>query len=77
MADARNLEGGGGQGLDGLLDAIVVSLQRGEDVSLVGSAPSPCGPRARAGATQTGDINIEASRVPSFKAGKALKDAVN
>jgi DNA-binding protein HU-beta len=81
MADAAEIsKAAAGKALDGLLDAIVLSLQRGEDVSLVGFGTFAV--RARAARNgrnpKTGEIiNIEASRVPSFKAGKALKDAVN
>ena len=81
MADAAEIsKAAAGKALDGLLDAIVVSLQRGEDVSLVGFGTFAVRARAaRSGRnSKTGEtINIEASRVPSFKAGKALKDAVN
>jgi len=81
MADAAEIsKAAAGKALDGLLDAIVVSLQRGEDVSLVGFGTFAVRARAaRSGRNpKTGEtINIEASRVPSFKAGKALKDAVN
>jgi DNA-binding protein HU-beta len=81
MADAADIsKAAAGKALDGLLEAIVVSLQRGEDVSLVGFGAFAVRPRAaRTGRNpKTGEtITIEASRVPSFKAGKALKDAVN
>ena len=65
---------------DGFVDAVVTSLQRGEEVSLVGFGTFSVRPRAaRSGRNpKTGEtITIQASRVPSFKAGKALKDAVN
>jgi len=81
MADAAEIsKAAAGKALDGLLDAILVALQRGEDVSLVGFGTFAVRARAaRSGRNpKTGEtINIEASRVPSFKAGKALKDAVN
>jgi DNA-binding protein HU-beta len=81
MADAAEIsKAAAGKALDGLLDAIVVSLQRGEDVSLIGFGTFAVRARAaRSGRNpKTGEvITIEASRVPSFKAGKALKDAVN
>lgn len=81
IADAADIsKAAAGKALDGLLEAIVASLQRGEDVSLVGFGTFAV--RSRAARTgrnpKTGEtITIEASRVPSFKAGKALKDAVN
>ena len=81
MADAAEIsKAAAGKALDGLLDAIVVSLKRGEDVSLIGFGTFAVRARAaRSGRNpKTGEpITIEASRVPSFKAGKALKDAVN
>ncbi len=58
----------------------MTSLQRGEEVSLVGFGTFSVRPRAaRSGRNpKTGEtITIQASRVPSFKAGKALKDAVD
>jgi DNA-binding protein HU-beta len=81
MADAADIsKTAAGKALEGLLEAIVVSLQRGEDVSLVGFGTFAVRSRAaRSGRNpKTGEtITIEASRVASFKAGKALKDAVN
>jgi DNA-binding protein HU-beta len=81
MADSAEIsKAAAGKALDGLLDAIVGALQRGEEVSLVGFGTFAVRARAaRSGRNpKTGEnITIEASRVPSFKAGKALKDAVN
>ena len=66
------------------LDAVVGSVQNalanGDSVSLVGFGTFSVKHRAaRTGRNpQTGaEIQIAASNVPSFKAGKALKDAVN
>lgn len=66
------------------LDAVVGSIQgalaQGDSVSLVGFGTFSVKHRAaRTGRNpQTGaEIQIAASNVPSFKAGKALKDAVN
>ncbi|HBP79890.1 MAG TPA: DNA-binding protein HU, partial [Halomonas sp.] len=56
------------------------SLKKGESVSLVGFGTFAIKERAaRTGRNpQTGQpIEISAAKVPSFKAGKALKDAVN
>ncbi len=66
--------------LDATVEAITESLQNAESVSLVGFGTFLVRHRnARAGRNpQTGEtIQIAASNVPSFKAGKALKDAVN
>ena len=56
------------------------ALQRGDDVVLVGFGTFSVKERkARTGRNpKTGEeIQIAASKVPSFKAGKGLKDAVN
>jgi DNA-binding protein HU-beta len=66
--------------LDGTIAAITSSLQKGDMVTLVGFGTFHVGDRkARSGRNpRTGDtIEIKASRVPKFRAGKALKDAVN
>ena len=66
--------------LDGTVAAITSSLQKGDMVTLVGFGTFHVGDRkARSGRNpRTGDtIEIKASRVPKFRAGKALKDAVN
>jgi DNA-binding protein HU-beta len=81
MADAADItKAAAGKALDGLIDAIVDALKKGENVSLVGFGTFAVRERAaRSGRNpKTGaEITIEASRVPAFKAGKALKDAVN
>ncbi|MFO0387759.1 MAG: HU family DNA-binding protein [bacterium] len=69
-----------GRALDSVVDAIQQSLKKGEDVTLVGFGTFSVGKRAaRTGRNpRTGAaIEIEAARVPKFKPGKALKDAVN
>jgi len=69
-----------GRALDATLEAIAESLRDGEPINLVGFGTFQVKDRAaRAGRNpQTGEtIQIKASRVPGFKAGKALKDAVN
>ena len=66
--------------LDGTVEAITTSLQKGDMVTLVGFGTFHVGDRkARSGRNpRTGDtIEIKASKVPKFRAGKALKDAVN
>jgi len=69
-----------GRALDGFTAAITKALQAGDSVSLVGFGTFAVKRReARAGRNpRTGEtIQIKASNNPSFKAGKALKDAVN
>lgn len=66
--------------VDAVTDSISRALKRGDQVSLVGFGTFSVKNRAaRTGRNpQTGQtIHIAASRVPGFKAGKALKDAVN
>lgn len=69
-----------GRALDAVVDSITDALKRGDQVSLVGFGTFAVKHRAaREGRNpQTGaTIQIKASNVPGFKAGKALKDAVN
>ena len=69
-----------GRALDAALDTIAETLKQGDQVSLVGFGTFQVKDRAaRAGRNpQTGEtIQIKASKSPGFKAGKALKDAVN
>ena len=66
--------------VDGVLDSITRTLASGGSVSLVGFGTFSVKARAaRAGRNpRTGEtIQIKASNVPGFKAGKGLKDAVN
>lgn len=66
--------------LKAFADAVTDALKAGEKVSLVGFGTFGVGERAaRQGQNpQTGaKINIPAAKVPKFKAGKALKDAIN
>jgi len=66
--------------LDAVLDAITVSLQQGEKVTLPGFGTFEVRERAaRTGRNpKTGEsIQIKASKNPAFKAGKGLKEAVN
>ncbi len=69
-----------GRALDATIESIKKSLKKGELVSLVGFGTFYVGKRAarngrnpRTGAT----IKIKAAKVPKFRAGKGLKDAVN
>jgi DNA-binding protein HU-beta len=69
-----------GRALDGFTSAITGALKSGDSVSMVGFGTFAVKRRAaRAGRNpRTGEtIQIKASNNPSFKAGKALKDAVN
>jgi len=69
-----------GRALDGAVSAIEVALKKGTMVTLVGFGTFYVGKRAaRSGRNpRTGAaIKIKAARVPKFRAGKALKDAVN
>ena len=66
--------------LKAFTDAVTDALKAGEKVSLVGFGTFSVGERAaRTGQNpQTGaKIEIPAAKVPKFKAGKALKDAIN
>ena len=69
-----------GRALDATVASIAKALQNGETVTVIGFGS--VGVRARAARTgrnpKTGEeIKIAASNNPVFKAGKALKDAVN
>ena len=69
-----------GRALDATLEAVTGALKKGDSVSLVGVGTFAVKERAaREGRNpQTGQtIQIAAAKVPGFKAGKALKDAVN
>lgn len=66
--------------IDTMLGSITNSLKGGDQVALVGFGTFAVKDRAaRKGRNpRTGaEIDIPASKVPGFKAGKALKDAVN
>ena len=69
-----------GRALDATVDAIRGSLESGRMVTLVGFGSFYVGKRnARAGRNpRTNEpIKIGAAKVPKFRAGKALKDALN
>ena len=62
------------------VDVVTKELKKGEKVTLIGFGTFEVGKRAaRTGRNpQTGaTIKIKAAKAPKFKAGKALKDAVN
>lgn len=65
--------------MDAVFESVMDSLSKGEKVQIIGFGNFEVRERsARKGRNpQTGEeIEIPASKVPAFKAGKALKDAV-
>jgi len=69
-----------GRALDAVIESVENALKEGDQVALVGFGTFSVKDRAaRTGRNpQTGaPIEIAAAKIPSFKAGKALKDAVN
>ncbi len=69
-----------GRAVDAFVDATTKALKKGDQVSLVGFGTFSVRSRAaREGRNpRTGETTrIPASKSPAFKAGKALKDAVN
>jgi DNA-binding protein HU-beta len=81
IADSAGLsKADAGRSLDALVDTVTGALKNGDAVSLVGFGTFSVRDRAaRTGRNpRTGEtIQIKASKNPAFKAGKALKDAVN
>jgi len=81
VADSAGLsKADAGRAVDGVVSSITAAMKNGDSVSLVGFGTFAV--RARAARTgrnpRTGEtIKIKASNNPAFKAGKALKDAVN
>ena len=66
--------------LNGIIDVIAESMAKGEKVQLsgFGTFEAKNRPARVARNPRTGDsVKIEACKAPVFKAGKALKDAVN
>jgi DNA-binding protein HU-beta len=80
VADAAELsKAAAGKAVDAVLNSITGALRSGDHVTLIGFGTFSTRERAaRAGRDpRTGNvIDIKASKVPAFKAGKALKDAV-
>jgi len=69
-----------GRALDSLIQSVTAELANGGEVALVGFGTYKVNDRAaRIGRNpQTGaEIQISAAKVPTFKAGKVLKDTVN
>lgn len=81
IADAADIsKSSASRALDAAVDAVTGALKKGDPVSLVGFGTFAVKHRpARKGRNpRTGEeIEIRAATVPGFKAGKALKDAVN
>ncbi|MEN3756135.1 nucleoid-associated protein HU-beta [Aeromonas veronii] len=81
IADGADIsKAAAGRALDAFIDAVGEALNEGDQVALVGFGTFAVRERAaRSGRNpQTGaTIEIAAGKVPAFKAGKALKDAVN
>jgi DNA-binding protein HU-beta len=81
IADGADIsKASAGKALDSVLEAVTGALKKGDQVSLVGFGTFSVKHRpARTGRNpQTGaEIKIAAANVPSFKAGKSLKDSVN
>jgi len=69
-----------GRAVDAMVQAITDTLAKGDSLSLIGFGTFSISERAaRQGRNpRTGEtIEIKAAKLPKFKAGKALKDAVN
>lgn len=69
-----------GRAVDAMVDTISGALKAGDSVALIGFGTFTVRERAaRTGRNpRTGqEIKIDAAKVPAFKPGKALKDAVN
>ena len=81
VAEAADIsKAGASRAVDAVLDSITAAMKKGDQVTLVGFGTFLVRERAaRTGRNpKTGEpIDIAAAKVPSFKAGKALKDAVN
>ena len=66
--------------LESIINSITDALKNGEDVQLIGFGSFTVKTRAATTSRnpRTGEeISVPEKRVPSFKAGKALKDAVD
>ena len=66
--------------VDAMVAAVKLSLRKGEPVTLVGFGSffvSQRAPRKGRNPKTGAEIRIAAAQVPRFRAGKALKDALN
>jgi len=81
VAEAADIsKAAAGRAVDAVFDGITGSMKKGDSVTLVGFGTFSVGHRAaRSGRNpRTGEtIQIAEANTPKFKAGKALKDAVN
>lgn len=81
IADAAELsKADAGRAVDAFVGAVKKALKKGDTVSLIGFGTFSVRKRAaRVGRNpRTGEnIKIKASKTPTFKAGKALKDGVS
>jgi DNA-binding protein HU-beta len=81
IADSADVtKAAAGRALDAVINSVTGALTKGDSVILVGFGTFNVRDRAaRTGRNpQTGEeIQIAAAKVPAFKAGKALKEAVN
>lgn len=78
-ADAGLTKADAGRALDGMIKTLSKQLKKGDNVSLIGFGTFSVKKRAaRTGRNPaTGEtIKIKASKSPSFKPGKAFKDAI-
>ena len=69
-----------GRSLDATVNAIKASLKKGDIVTLVGFGSfyvAKRNPRAGRNPRTNEPIKIKEAKVPKFRAGKALKDALN
>ena len=81
IADSADIsKAAAGRALDAAVDAVKKALKKNDMVTLVGFGTFYVGKRAaRTGRNpRTGaSIKIKAAKVPKFRAGKGLKDAIN
>ena len=81
IADSADIsKAAAGRALDAAVEAVKKALKKGDMVTLVGFGSFYVGKRAaRTGRNpRTGaSIKIKAAKVPKFRAGKGLKDAMN
>ena len=78
--DADLSKASAARALESVIEAVTVTLREGNDVSLVGFGTFTATTRAARGGRnpRTGAaIKIEEAKVPKFRPGKALKDALN
>ncbi|MDA7835013.1 HU family DNA-binding protein [Methylophilaceae bacterium] len=79
-AATDDTKAGAGRAVDAVVESITGALKKGDTVTLIGFGTFKTAKRAaRTGRNpQTGaELKIPARTVPSFKAGAALKSAVN